>query len=431
MAVFSRRIELNRKLKLQQEEIQKLKMEREEQIEKVADQKRQIVKLTCENEELEKKYVDTGLECEFCYSKIQKEFAYCPKCGRKIVKSQEVAKKVVASNIFQTENDLDGLLINQYNGFFDKRVVIPSFINGKPVIGIWNSVFENCVELEEVVFEEGCRYIGKDAFSSCSNLKKVRLPKSLLEIGDGAFRNCAIEEIAVPPNVKVIGDFAFADCSLKKILLPDDFKYLSAGMLARTLIEEIDIPQSIVHIGYGALKDTKIEKIELPYNLYSIGENAFEIPGLKEITIHSNVKEIGKNIFGEGGRPVIFCSAGSKAHLLARKYGIAHKEIQSQPVVNVQTCVSCIILTLKSLSLGGNIADWYPYFNVNKAETWSWYSWKPSRLEINKYMDREEALRLKDKLQEFVNCHSDWSASGIHCSLEELVLCDCEEYSVV
>lgn len=38
--------------------------------------------------------------------------------------------------------------------------------------------------MKEVIFEEGCKYIGKSVFKNCTKLKKVRLPKSLLEIGD-------------------------------------------------------------------------------------------------------------------------------------------------------------------------------------------------------------------------------------------------------
>ena len=65
-------------------------------------------------------------------------------------------------------------------GFAGKKIVIPSKINGQTVIGIWNNVFEKCTNLEDVVFQEGCKYIGKNVFTNCSNLQKVTLPKSLL-----------------------------------------------------------------------------------------------------------------------------------------------------------------------------------------------------------------------------------------------------------
>ena len=69
------------------------------------------------------------------------------------------------------------------------------------------------------MFQEGCKYIGKDVFTNCSNLQKVTLPKSLLEIGDGAFSKTKIIEIAIPPNVKVIGDLAFSYTPLENIIL--------------------------------------------------------------------------------------------------------------------------------------------------------------------------------------------------------------------
>jgi hypothetical protein len=65
-------------------------------------------------------------------------------------------------------------------GFAGKKIVILSKINGQTVIGIWNNVFEKCTNLEDVVFQEGCKYIGKNVFTNCSNLQKVTLPKSLL-----------------------------------------------------------------------------------------------------------------------------------------------------------------------------------------------------------------------------------------------------------
>ena len=69
-----------------------------------------------------------------------------------------------------------------YVGFKDKRIVIASAVRGKQVIGIWNNAFEKCNYLEEVIFEESCRYIGKVAFAECRNLKRVKLPESLCEI---------------------------------------------------------------------------------------------------------------------------------------------------------------------------------------------------------------------------------------------------------
>lgn len=423
MNIFSNKMEMHKKIKMQKAEIDQLKTEVNQHLATIDKLKEQVDKVAKENRTYEEKYVNTKLECGFCYAILQKEFHFCPKCGKKIEKTGVPAVEQKNKNIFQTENDGKYMLINQYNGFDDKQIVIPSSINGKPVIGIWNGVFEKCTSLEEVIFEEGCKYIGKRVFAGCTNLKKVRLPKSLIEIGDEAFSGCAIEEMAVPPNVTVIGTYAFFSRHLRKIILPDGLKYISDGMLSNTSIEEIDIPQSVVHIGYNAFKDTRLKEMELPHHLYSIGKYAFDIPDLEKITIHSNVEIISRDIFGNATKPIICCSAGSKAHLYARKYGMSCSEIKSQPKREVQVCASSIILVLGSFSKTASISDLYRLIGINKAATWSWNVKRWNQLDINKIMDMNDALQLKNILQNYINMHSDYSSSDVFGKIQELSVC--------
>lgn len=414
---------MHKKIKMQESEIDQLRTEVDRHLADIGKLKEKIDKVVKENREYEEKYVDTKLECAFCYTILQKEFHFCPKCGKKIEKTRVPAAEQKNKNIFQTEIDGNYVLITQYNGFDDKQIVIPASINGKSVIGIWNGVFEKCTSLEEVIFEEGCKYIGKRVFAGCTNLKKVRLPKSLIEIGDGAFSDCAIEEMAVSPNVTVIGTYAFSSRHLQKIILPDGLKYISNGMLSSTSIKEIDIPQSVVHIGYYAFQNTRLKEIELPHNLYSIGKYAFDIPGLEKITIHSNVEIISRDIFGNATKPIICCSAGSKAHLYARKYGMGCSEIQPQPKRGVHVCASSIILVLGSVSKTVSLSDLYRLLGINKAATWSWNVERWNRLDINKTMDINDAMQLKNILQNYISLHGDYSRSDVFGKIQELSVC--------
>lgn len=396
---FSKKLELNRKIKAQEIEIQQLKDEKNIELNNITELKEQTNQLLKQNKEYENKYVHTGLECEFCYTTLQQEFVYCPKCGKKIVrkKSNRIENK---NNIFRTEVDGDCLLITQYNGFNDKKIIIPSSINGKAIIGIWNDVFESCKELEEVVFEEGCRYIGKNAFARCRNLKKVKLPKSLLEIGTSAFLGTGIEEIVLPPNVKVIGARAFCETKLKKIILPDKLRSISSSMLESTPLEEIDIPQSVVHIRNSAFKNTKLKEVELPYNLYSIQESAFEIPSLKKIVIHSNVQLIEKNIFCTYCKPVVYCARGSKGLLYARKRGLTCEEIAAKPVARTQIQVNSIRIITKNWDWRKYIAEFWRYCGIYKAETWSWDTgFTADMMHIDKNMEMEEAVHIRNALK--------------------------------
>lgn len=401
MGFFSSRIELNNTIKSLESEVEKLKSETTIKSEQITELNKKNTSLSQKNKEYEKKYINTNLECDFCYTTIQKDFSYCPKCGKKIEKTfPESAQRNTSTSIFQTEQDLDSLLINQYNGFNDKRIVIPSSINGKPIIGIWNSVFEKCVDIEEVIFEEGCKYIGKNAFCGCQNLKKIRLPKSLIEIGDNAFSNCtSIEEISIPPNIKVIGKYAFSGCkNLRNIILPENLKYISDGMLSHTGITDIVIPQSVMHIGYYAFAYTNLTELELPYNLYSIGNRAFQNTALSKIIIHSNVKIIEREIFGDSLRPTIYCASGSKGLLYARKYGLNCVEIPAQKPAQVEICVSSIILVMGSVPKIWSLSHWQKRLGVYKASTWSWESHNIFTLYIEKNMNINDARQLESLL---------------------------------
>ena len=80
-------------------------------------------------------------------------------------------EKSTISNIYNAISSIGNWLCRQKNSYSVKN---------KRSKGIWNNVFEKCTNLEDVVFQEGCKYIGKNVFTNCSNLQKVTLPKSLL-----------------------------------------------------------------------------------------------------------------------------------------------------------------------------------------------------------------------------------------------------------
>lgn len=395
MGFFSSKIELNNTIKTLEAEIEKLKSEITDKSEQITELSKKVSLLSQKNSEYENKYINTEAECDFCYTTVQKDFAFCPKCGKKIEKAFATAVQNNSStSIFQTEQDLDSLLINQYNGFNDKKIVIPSSMNGKPVIGIWNGVFEKCVDLEEVIFEEGCKYIGGSAFLGCKNLKKVHLPKSLVEIGSNAFAECtALEEVAIPPKVKTIGMYAFLGCvKLKNVILPENLKCINTSSFENTGIESINIPQSVLHIEDSAFSGTKLKEVDLPHNLYSIGQNAFRILGLTKIIIHSNVEIMEKEIFGRFQKPTVYCAAGSKALLYARKYGLDCVQIPSQPPAHREIALRYLWLKLDNER---DLSTLQKRLGVYKASTSAWQC-RIGCLMTNQSIDVNDAKHLEE-----------------------------------
>lgn len=268
MGFFSSKIELDKKIKSQEQEIKNLLGECSQYKEKTEKLQSECNSLKEKIKDYEQKYVNTQFECDFCYTTLQANYLFCPKCGKKVKKENNeefYIRSYRYTSPFQVEDDMGGVLITGYTGFNDKKVTIPSTINGKAVIGIWNEVFKNCTELQEVYFEEGCQYICNSVFEDCKSLQKVRLPKSLKEIGRKAFANCiSITELAIPPNVDTIGDYAFWCCrGLNKIYLTNKLRYIGASMLSYTSISEIEIPESVLYIGHSALSNTKLKEIVL------------------------------------------------------------------------------------------------------------------------------------------------------------------------
>lgn len=173
----------------------------------VQEQKMQIQRLQVANQSYEAQYVNTGLECDSCHTSLQTNFYWCPRCGKKIEKKVKSAES--NENIFMIEDDGYECIIVGYQGFHDKEITIPTYISGKKVIGIWNKAFYCCKEIEKVVFENGCQFIGHQAFSVCTALKEIILPKTLKEIGNEAFDCTSLAEVIIPANVASIGAGAF------------------------------------------------------------------------------------------------------------------------------------------------------------------------------------------------------------------------------
>lgn len=105
-----------------------------------------------------------------------------------------------------------------------KKIVIPSIIDGKKVIGVgvWlaNDYFPNhentpkCVltknsgVVQELIVSEGIEYIGQWAFAGAINLRKLSLPQTLIYIDNAAFDRTRLNQLDLPKNVRT-GEYVF------------------------------------------------------------------------------------------------------------------------------------------------------------------------------------------------------------------------------
>ena len=223
-------------------------------------------------------------------------------------------------------------------------LVIPSTINGYPVIGFnSNTTLAGCPVTSITIpssFQDallsftGCQYLNTinlplsittcPNLSNCPNLKNISLPISITNIPDYAFSGTGITSITIPPSVKSIGSYAFFGCanlnnvtipnsvttlgtnifegcnSLGTINLPSNLTTIGAGMFINCWgLNNVAIPSSVTTIESSAFKSCRsLTNLILNSGIKSIGNAAFSGTAIKSITIPSTVETIGDGAFG-------------------------------------------------------------------------------------------------------------------------------------
>ncbi len=167
-----------------------------------------------------------------------------------------------------------GLLVSGTTVFETKKIIIPSEVDGVPVIGIKEGVFEDNDRLAQIVLPETLRAIDARAFSGCDSLTEVVLPSSLEYIGDEAFHACtSLKSVTIGQNVRFIGNGAFSDCvALAEISALCAEEIGMQAFYACSSLKEIVITKDVYKIGMAAFYGcTSIENAEVQGGEFIIG----------------------------------------------------------------------------------------------------------------------------------------------------------------
>ncbi|MBQ8136477.1 MAG: leucine-rich repeat protein [Clostridia bacterium] len=185
------------------------------------------------------------------------------------------------------------------------KLVIPSYVNGKPVTAIAPDVHILNAEilylpqeLEEIpaslcstpVWQNGAnkilrevysgpnvKKIGSYAFDGCNSLSVFPFSESLVEIGDRAFYGSALEILSVPNGVVRIGKDAFENCqNLTSVFLPDSVIEIGDGCFSECVqLKEIRLSENLSALPLGTFSHTAITHIHLPKSIETIGNWCF------------------------------------------------------------------------------------------------------------------------------------------------------------
>lgn len=175
------------------------------------------------------------------------------------------------------------IVIDKYIGK-EKRVYVPSQIEGKDVIGLGTDAFrsnktvryihlpdtvvhiswfafEECIRLKEIVLPNGLVNIGSSAFARCTSLEKINIPDSVIAIGSMTFYYCkSLTELDVS-NVSTIGNAAFAECwSLKKVKLSDELETIESSLFEYCeTLSDVNVPKNLKYVYDDSFDYTKVD----------------------------------------------------------------------------------------------------------------------------------------------------------------------------
>ena len=141
------------------------------------------------------------------------------------------------------------------------------------------SVFENCTNIEEIIFPQSLKYISSNAFRGCVNLKVLDFSSCEIEkIYSEAFKNCIeLERIIMPRSLKVLGSNVFEGCSkLKEVVLNSC---------------------PLTTIPSGAFKNCKSLKDFDFSNIKEINDHAFESSGLMSVVLPDTLNKLYMDAF--------------------------------------------------------------------------------------------------------------------------------------
>ena len=257
------------------------------------------------------------------------------------------------------------------------KLIVPSFIDGKAVVGIKANGFYECAGLTGLILPDTVEYIDVNAFEGCEKLTRVRWSAGLRKINTGAFDRTGLETLVLPEGVTFLGGNAFGHAKLKSVSLPSTVAkmtatneksdanpfafcenleeiYVAEGNKAyksdgncvmrredNTLVagcKASKIPSYTEHIGRFAFQGAALESVALPEGVTSIEDYAFaHNDRLKEITLPQSLTSIGNDAF-------LWCAALESIALPDGVTSVGDKAFS--------TCVS-----LKELSLGAELLN--------------------------------------------------------------------------
>jgi len=141
---------------------------------------------------------------------------------------------------------------------------VPSIINGKTVVAIFDNAFENIhdAHTQHLILPESITSIGSEAFKNISKVK-ITINGTITQLGEGAFERCStLTEIKLGKGIEIIPFTAFSDCvSIEHMDIPDGVTKIDENAFAGcSSLRTVILPETLTSIENSAFDDCKALK---------------------------------------------------------------------------------------------------------------------------------------------------------------------------
>lgn len=268
----------------------------------------------------------------------------------KITDAEGIAMMTMAQaeTVWTVKTVKAGLSICRYVGN-DETLIVPSYIEGKPVVTIDKGRKNTAVK--RIIIPETVKKINTGAFPGYAKLAEIVFKSSETVIGAGAFSGCPL---MFDDNNCFIANGVLQDCKQSEdILIRGSVKIIPDRFLQNSSIKKvssISILDSVEEIGIGAFNEcAELKTVSISDSVKQIWNGAFmRCVSLETVKIGDSVEEIHYVAF--------YGCNNLKSITLGRSLRIIDREAFSG-------CISLV-----SIHYNGTIAQWR---SIKKGPNWN------------------------------------------------------------